>query len=72
MFQQLFRELMIIDNYLNEKEIEVNLYLKELCKGKNIFLTENSREIKAQHYNKVKLRLTNCSLKVLSNNFVCK
>ena len=58
------------DKILNEKGIEVNSYLKELCKKKNIFLVDNSKKIKAQHLNKGKLHLTKFGSKVLSNNFV--
>ena len=57
------------DKILNEKGIEVNSYLKELCKKKNIFLADNSKKIKAQHLNKGKLHLTKFGSKVLSNNF---
>ena len=58
------------DKILNEKGIEVNFYLKELCKKKNIFLVDNSKKIKAQHLDKGKLHLTKFGSKVLSNNFV--
>ena len=59
------------DKILNEKGIEVNSCLKELCKKKkNIFLVDNSKKIKAQHWNKGKLHLTKFGSKVLSNNFV--
>ena len=58
------------DEILNEKGIEVNSYLKELCQKKSIFLVDNSKKIKAQHFNKGKLHLTNFGSKVLSNNFV--
>ena len=57
------------DKILNKKGIEVNSYLKELCKKKNIFLVDNSKKIKAQHLNKGKLHLTKFGSKVLSNNF---
>ena len=41
------------DKELNEKGMEVNLYLKKLSKEKNIFSLENlSRKMKAQHLNK--------------------
>ena len=41
------------DKELNEKGMEINLYLKKLSKEKNIFSFENlSRKIKAQHLNK--------------------
>ena len=46
------------DKKLNKKGMEVNLYLKDLCKEKTIFLIANSRKIKTQHFNKGKLRLT--------------
>ena len=58
------------DKILSEKGIEVNFYLKELCKKKNIFLVDNSKKIKAQHLDKGKLHLTKFGSKVLSNNFV--
>ena len=35
------------DKKLNEKEMEVNLHLKELIKEKNISLIDNSGKIKA-------------------------
>ena len=57
------------DKILKEKGIEVNSYLKELCKKKNIFLVDNSKNIKAQHLNKGKLHLAKVGSKVLSNNF---
>ena len=50
--------------------MEVNLHLKELSKGKNIFLIDNSKKIKAQHFNKHKLHLTKDGSIILSNNFV--
>ena len=58
------------DKKLNEKRMEVNLHLNELSKEKNMFLTDNSRKIKAQHLNKGKLHLTKYSSRVLSNNEV--
>ena len=39
------------DKKSNEKGMEINLHLKELIKGKNIFLIDNSRKIKPQHLN---------------------
>ena len=60
------------DKKLNEKEMEVNLHLKELSKERNISLTDSSRKIKAQHLNKDKLHLIKCDSRVLSNNFLCK
>ena len=50
--------------------MEVNLHLKEISKEKNIFLIDNARKIKAQHFNKDKLHLTKYSSAVWSNNFV--
>ena len=60
------------DKKLNEKEMEVNLRLKELSKERNISLIDSSRKIKAQHLNKDKLHLIKCDSRVLSNNFLCK
>ena len=60
------------DKKLNEKEMEVNLHLKELSKERNISLIDSSRKIKAQHLNKDKLHLIKCDSRVLSNNFLCK
>ena len=37
---------------LNKKGCEVNAVLMELCKEKNIYLTDNSKKIKPQHLNK--------------------
>ena len=50
---------------LKKKGIEVNLHLKELHKENNIFLTDNSRNIKAQHFNKDKLNLTKYGSRML-------
>ena len=58
------------DKKLNEKGCEVNAQLKELCKGKNIYLIDNSKRIKPQHLNKGKLHLKKNGSKMLSNNFV--
>ena len=52
--------------------MEVNLHLKELSKEENIFLIDNSKKIKAQHFNKGKLHLTKDGSIILSNNFVNK
>ena len=63
------------DKKLNDKGIQVNLHLKELCKEKNIFLIDHAKKIKVQHLNKGKLHLTRHGSKVLSNNFtnhICK
>ena len=63
------------DKKLNDKGIQVNLHLKELCKEKNIFLIDHAKKIKVQHLNKGKLHLTKHGSKVLSNNFtnhICK
>ena len=57
------------DKKLNDKGIEVNVHLKELCKEKNIFLIDHAKKIKAQHLNKGKLHLTKHGSKVLSSNF---
>ena len=43
---------------LNDKVIEVNWHLKELSKEKDVFLIDNSRKIKTQDLNRVKLHLT--------------
>ena len=37
---------------LNQKDYEVNSYLKELCKEKDIFLIDNTNKIKAPHLDK--------------------
>ena len=58
------------DKKLNEKEMKVNVHLKELIKEKNIFLIDNSRKIKAQHLSKGKLHITKHGSGILSNNFV--
>ena len=58
---------------LNDKGIQVNLHLKELCK--EYFLIDHAKKIKVQHLNKGKLHLTKHGSKVLSNNFtnhICK
>ena len=41
------------DKKLNDKGIQVNLHLKELCKEKNIFLIDHAKKIKVQHLKKV-------------------
>ena len=58
------------DKKLNEKGREENAQLKELCKGKNIYLIDNSKRIKLQHLNKGKLHLNKNGSKILSNNLV--
>ena len=55
---------------LNKNGMEVHLHLKELSKEKELFLSDNSRKIKAHHLNKDKLHLTKYGSIVLSNNFV--
>ena len=63
------------DKKLNDKGIQVNLHLKELCKEKNIFLIDHAKKIKVQPLNKGRLHLTKHGSKVLSNNFtnhICK
>lgn len=42
---------------LNQKRYEVNPFLKELCKKRNIYLIDNTNKIKAQRLNEGKLRL---------------
>ena len=58
------------DKKLNGKGFEVHAQLKELCKGKNIYLIDNSKRIKPQHLNKGKLHLNKNGSNILSNNFV--
>ena len=58
------------DKKLNKKGCEVNAQLKELCKGKNIYLIDNLKRFKPQHLNKGKLHLNKNGSKILSNNFV--
>ena len=58
------------DKKLNEKEMEVNLHLKELTQEKNISLIDSSGKIKVQHLNKGKLHLTKYGSRILSNNLV--
>ena len=58
------------DKNLNEKGIQVSVYLKELCKEKNIFLVDNAKKIKAQHLNKGKLHLTKHVSRVLIIIFI--
>ena len=57
------------DKKLNEKGMEVSLHLKEICKEKNIFLMENSKNIKAPHFYEIELHLTKHSPRISSKNF---
>ena len=55
---------------LNKKGCEVNAILMELCKEKNIYLIDNSKEIKSQHLNKGKLDLNQKGSRLLSDIFL--
>ena len=57
------------DKRLNEKGIEVSLHLKEISKEKNIFLMDNSKNIKAPHFYEIELHLTKHSSRKSSKNF---
>ena len=55
---------------LNQKGVEVNAYLKDLCKEKNIYFINNSKRIKAQHLNQGRLHLNRKGSNILSSIFV--
>ena len=54
---------------LNEKGLEVNVILKELCMVKNIFFIDHCKKIKAIHLNSSKLHLNKKGDSILSNIF---
>ena len=55
---------------LNQKGVEVNAYVKDLCKEKNIYFIDNSKRIKAQHLNQGRLHLNRKGSNILSSIFV--
>ena len=57
------------DNF-NEKAMEVNGYLKQLCIEKNIFLIDHTKTIHSRNINRSKLHLNKSGSIILSNNFV--
>ena len=57
------------DNF-NEKAMEVNGYLKQLCIEKNIFLIDHTKTIHSRNINRSKLYLSKSGSIILSNNFV--
>ena len=54
----------------NEKAMEVNGYLKQLCIEKNIFLIDHTKTIHSRNINRSKLHLNKSGSIILSNNFV--
>ena len=57
------------DNF-NEKAMEVNGYLKQLCIEKNIFLIDHTKIVHSRNINRSKLHLNKSGSIILSNNFV--
>ena len=57
------------DNF-DEKAMEVNGYLKQLCIEKNIFLIDHIKTIPSRNINRSKLHLNKSGSIILSNNFV--
>ena len=57
------------DNF-NEKAMEVNGYLNQLCIEKNIFLVDRTKTIRSRNINRSKLHLSKSGSFILSNNFV--
>ena len=43
--------------FLNQKESEVNLHLKDLCEEGNLYLIHNIKRFRSHHLNKRKLHL---------------
>ena len=56
------------DNF-NEKAMEVNGYLKQLCIENNIFLIDHTKTIRSRNINRSKLHLNKSGSIILSNNF---
>ena len=54
----------------NEKAMEVNGYLKQLCIEKNIFLIDHTKTIHSRNINRSKLHLNKSGSIILSNNFI--
>ena len=52
---------------LNKNGYEVNAVLMEMCREKNIYLIDNSKNVKPQHINKGKLHLNSDSEECISN-----
>ena len=53
----------------NEKAMEVNGYLKQLCIEKNIFLIDHTKTIHSRNINRSKLHLNKSDIIILSNIF---
>ena len=54
----------------NEKAMEVDGYLKQLCIENNIFLIDHIKTIHSRNINRSKLHLNKSGSIILSNNFV--
>ena len=62
--------IIIRNDSFNEKAMEVNGYLKQLCIEKNIFLIDHTKTIHSRNINRSKLHLNKSGSIILSNNFV--
>ena len=61
--------IIIRNDSFNEKAMEVNGYLKQLCIEKNIFLIDHTKTIHSRNINRSKLHLNKSDIIILSNIF---
>ena len=54
----------------NEKAMEVNGYLKQLCIEKNVFLIDHTKTIHSGNINRTKLHISKLGSIILNNNFI--
>ena len=62
--------IIIRNDSFNEKAMEVNGYLKQLCIEKNIFLIDHTKTIHSRNINRSKLHLNKSGSIILSNIFL--
>ena len=62
--------IIIRNDSFNEKAMEVNGYLKQLCIEKNIFLIDHTKTIHSRNINRSKLHLNKSDIIILSNIFL--
>ena len=54
----------------NEKAMEVNGYLKQLCIEKNVFLIDYTKTIHSGNISRTKLHISKLGSIILNNNFI--